>query len=529
MSVCAASGIEWDDFGRGLHDGSVVLPDGQVQRYFDGPPGRQTSASAALEFKCSFLKTSKLLTDGRQTLLQRLHERYGHSRDDGADEAGDAMSVEGEDSVVAGGVGTTLGSQKPIELVGVAKLQTQQTFATITSISLSDCGIASLGAQRPGELRELMPSVTELNLSNNLFRSWSDVFEVLAEFPALETLVLSGNRLVYDGSSASFSQIKVLVLNQTFPVWSVLLQVLERHFPQLAELHIAGNELSDEELALLTQAETRPSWWESLELIDLSNNRLKNWAVVERSIGNAFVHLKQLLVVKNQITTLVSSTSVGLQQLKSLSVNDNRIDSWSSIDTLRQYPHLDSLRLVRNPLVAQMSESEARMIVIARTESLAVFNASVIRNKERLDAEQLYLKRILHEMAAVKQTPEEQARVLAFHPRFQRLRELYPEIYLQHQAGQGGGITSGPTTLASSLIRVKIVPMSMQATTFDPLVKKIPERMKVSQLKVLIANKFGVEVQDQLLSFRVDTKVRAFCCSSTKRSTDSQLQSRACR
>lgn len=495
-----------------------MLPDGQVQRYFDGPPGRQNSVTAALEFKCSFLKTSKLPLDNRHTLLQRLHERYGHARDDGADEAGRAvMSVEGHDSVVAGGVGTTLGSQKPIELVGVAKLQTQQTFATITSVSLGDCGIVALGAQRPGELRELMPSVTELNLSDNLFKSWSGVFEVLIEFPALETLVLSGNRLVYDDdsatNSASFPQIKVLVLNQTFPSWSVLLRVLERHFPQLQELHIAGNELSDEDLALLTQAETRPSWWESLELLDLSNNHLKSWVMIERSIGNAFVNLKQLLVNENQITTLVSSSSVGLQQLKALSVNDNRIDSWSSIDALCQYPQLDSLRLIRNPLVAQMSVSEARMIVIARTESLAVFNASVIRAKERRDDEQLYLKRILHELAAVQQTPEDQARVLAFHPRYQRLRELYPEIYTQHQAGRGGGSSSGPTTLASSLVRVKIVPMSMQATTFDPLVKKIPERMKVSQLKVLVANKFGVEVQDQLLSFRADTKVRRRSCA----------------
>ncbi|KAI9982664.1 hypothetical protein PInf_008641 [Phytophthora infestans] len=93
------------------------------------------------------------------------------------------------------------------------------------------------------------------------------------------------------------------------------------------------------------------------------------------------------------------------------------------------------------------------------------------------------------------------------HPRFTRLRELHPEISIdQNGYTAGSGSTAGPRKLASSLIKVSIIPMSMQATSFEPLVKKIPQQMKISQLKVLIETKFGVQVPAQVLSFRTDSR-----------------------
>lgn len=69
------------------------------------------------------------------------------------------------------------------------------------------------------------------------------------------------------------------------------------------------------------------------------------------------------------------------------------------------------------------------------------------------------------------------------------------------------GAAEAPSTLGSSLIQVTIVPMSMNATTFDPLVKKLPQNIKISTLKMLVEKKFGVPVGGQLLSFRPDSKV----------------------
>ncbi|KAL4140783.1 hypothetical protein PRNP1_015063 [Phytophthora ramorum] len=470
-------GIEWDVWGRGKNDGSVELPNGEKVVHFAGPPGRKmTGNGGQVNFKCSFMKATVLdNSTERSSLLQRLQERY--CREKGAIGPNGAADV-----LVAGEVGTTLGSEKPIEFVGAKKLSTQQTLQTIEKISLSGCQIAELGSVEGGrELGTLAPNLTELDLSRNLFSLWSDVLPIVRELPLLETLILSGNRFTFEetgGENDVFENVKVLVLNQTLLSWSHVGKLVTRHFPKLEQLHLAENEYTDQ----LELFQASGGWLETLSVLDLSLNCFSSWKQVLQIVG-------------------------AFQKLTSLSVSDNLVDSWTSIDALNAFPLLDTLRLSKNPLTAQMSLGEVRMLVIARTDNIAVFNASPIREKERKEAEQLYLKRILHELAVVGEDTKERERILAAHPRYARLRELYPEISIDQNGGAGdSGSAAGPRKLASSLIKVNLIPMSMQATSFEPLVKKIPQQMKVSQLKQLIEAKFGIEVPAQVLSFRTDPR-----------------------
>lgn len=493
-------GIEWDEWGRGKNDGSVELPSGERVVHFAGPAAR--CQRGELRHKCSFVKaTSFDKTAERSSLLARLQERYGNPV------SSSAHAAVGDDVMITGEVGTTLGSEKPIEFVGAKKLSTQQTLQTIEKISLSGCQIVELGSAAGGEsLQTLAPNITELDLSRNLFSKWRNVLAVVRELPLLHTLILSGNRFTVGGDEeGTFPNVKVLVLNQTLVPWREVLQLVTRHFPTLEELHVVGNEYDDDQLTAVEQS----GWAETLSVLDLSLNLLSSWKRVLHTLG-AFVNLSQLFLNDNRIVSLAadaSASSGALQKLTSLSISNNLVDSWTSIDALRAFPLLDTLRFSRNPLTEQMSLGEARMLVVARTDSIAVFNASAVRPKERKEAEQLYLKRILHELAVVGEEKSEHERVLAAHPRFARLRALYPEISIDQSGGAGGsGSAAGPRKLGSSLIKVKIVPMSMQATSFDPIVKKIPQQMKVSQLKLLIETKFGVEVPAQVLSFRTDSR-----------------------
>ncbi|KAF4035455.1 Ubiquitin-like domain [Phytophthora infestans] len=496
-------GIEWDEWGRGKNDGSVELPSGERVVHFSGPPGRKVSGHGSpVSYKCLFVKASIFdKTAERSSLLQRLHERYSNKEQYSKSEEGTPGDV-----VVAGEVGTTLGSEKPIEFVGAKKLSTQQTLQTIEKISLSCCQIVKLGGQGLGELA---PNLTELDLSRNLFSEWSDIIAVIRELPLLETLILSGNKLTIEEENDSsklaiFENLKVLVLSYTLLSWKNVGAIITRHLPKLEQLHVVGNEYEDDQL---TEWEPTGGWLETLSVLDLSLNRLKSWSKVLQVVGE-FANLSQLFLHGNQIVTLVADVKpTSFQQLTTLSLSENLVDSWTSIDALNAFPLLDTLRFSKNPLTTQMSLGEARLLVVARTDHITVFNASPVREKERKEAEQLYLKRILLELAVIGEDTTEYGRVLAAHPRFTRLRELHPEISIdQNGYTTGSGSTAGPRKLASSLIKVSIIPMSMQATGFEPLVKKIPQQMKVSQLKVLIETKFGVQVPAQVLSFRTDSR-----------------------
>eukprot|EP00644_Phytophthora_capsici_P009822 jgi/Phyca11/550817/estExt2_Genewise1Plus.C_PHYCAscaffold_390028 len=484
-------GIEWDVWGRGKNDGSVELPDGQRVEHFSGPAGRRLNGpTGPVSFKCSFVKKSVFdKTSKKNSLLEVLEERY--SNQEGA-----------VDVMVAGEVGTTLGSEKPIEFVGAKKLSRQQTLQTIEKISLSGCQVDKLGGSGLGNLA---PNLTELDLSRNLFSQWSDILDILRELPLLKTLILSGNRFILNEGDGVFQNVKVLVLNQTLLSWSDVEKLLTRHFPSLEQLHLVENEYDDNQLQLFTSGRR----FESLSVLDLSLNAFKSWNQVLQVVGGTFVNLSHLLLNGNRIVTLAGNAqpvSV-FQKLTTLSLSENLVDSWTSIDALNAFPLLDTLRFSKNPLTVQMSVGEARMLVVARTDRLAVFNGSPVRQKERKEAEQLYLKRILHELAVINEDQIDRQRVLTAHPRFSHLRELYPEISIDQSGGSSAnGSAAGPRKLASSLIKVKIVPMSMQATSLEPLVKKIPQQMKVSQLKLLIEAKFGVDVPAQVLSFRIDSR-----------------------
>ncbi|KAF4027387.1 Ubiquitin-like domain [Phytophthora infestans] len=447
-------GIEWDEWGRGKNDGSVELPSGERVVHFSGPPGRKVSGHGSpVSYKCSFVKASVFdKTAERSSLLQRLHERYSNKEQYFKSEEG-----------TPGGQG----------------------------------------------LGELAPNLTELDLSRNLFSKWSDIIAVIRELPLLETLILSGNKLTIEEENDSsklaiFENLKVLVPSYTLLSWKNVGAIITRHLPKLEQLHVVGNEYEDDQL---TEWEPTGGWLETLSVLDLSLNRLKSWSKVLQVAGE-FANLSQLFLHGNRIVTLVADVKpTSFQQLTTLSLSENLVDSWTSIDALNAYPLLDTLRFSKNPLTTQMSLGEARLLVVARTDHIAVFNASPVREKERKEAEQLYLKRILHELAVIGEDTTEYGRVLAAHPRFTRLRELHLEISIdQNGYTADSGSTAGPRKLASSLIKVSIIPMSMQATGFEPLVKKIPQQMKVSQLKVLIETKFGVQVPAQVLSFRTDSR-----------------------
>ncbi|OQR94767.1 tubulin-specific chaperone E [Thraustotheca clavata] len=453
-------GIEWDEENRGKHNGEA-----NGKRYFT------TKAATS----GSFVVPSKVSTG--VSLLQALEERY--------------MQAEIKDIREAGQVATASGNSKSIQLVGVHKIQEKQDIGVICKVSLESCQISQLPQRN--ELHAVAPNIEVLNLAWNLLNSWNQVLVLAEELPKLEELVLSGNRLCYDVEDMSivFPNVKSLVLNDMNMTWSEIHRVCHNHFPNLKELYAVSNGIDDSQLS-----EKESQWFAALELIDLSHNSISNWSAVEASLGS-ISSLKHLILNGNQVEAILPTSS--FTSLATLAISDNKIALWSSVDALNTFPALELLRFIKNPLVGNLGAGESRMIIVARCERLAAFNGSEIRAKERVDAEQMYLKRILHELASFS-SEEDKQKVLSNHPRYSQLLNKYPDLQKTTAS------TGGPAALSRSLVAVVFVPMSINATTMDNMEKKIPLNMKVAQLKLLVQKKYGLEPAEHQLSFRNSKK-----------------------
>ncbi|CAN0096100.1 unnamed protein product [Sphacelaria rigidula] len=89
------------------------------------------------------------------------------------------------------------------------------------------------------------------------------------------------------------------------------------------------------------------------------------------------------------------------ESLTAISLSGNRIEEWSAVDRLSGLPALRSLRFSGNPVTSGLGASEARAACIARLSQLERVNGSECSARERRDAEKLYLRSILTELAKV--------------------------------------------------------------------------------------------------------------------------------
>lgn len=59
-------------------------------------------------------------------------------------------------------------------------------------------------------VRDTCPKCVELDLSRNLFESWTEIWSIVIQLPALSSLRINGNRFVREHSSAQMAPVVVL-------------------------------------------------------------------------------------------------------------------------------------------------------------------------------------------------------------------------------------------------------------------------------------------------------------------------------
>lgn len=232
-------------------------------------------------------------------------------------------------------------------------------------------------------------------------------------------------------------------------------------------------------------------------------------------------NLERLSVRGNDInTTIVSQPSdnekAGFfefsKTLKSLDISRNRIDSWIFINDLpRIFPGLESLRISGNPLYDRaiaptnitglpekpMTVDEAFMLTLARLENLASLNYSKITQNDRTNGELYYLSLIGKELSAFPASEEK--RILATHPRYSRLCEIYGEPAITRRSDTFLGKNMKPGSVAARLVNFKLYYQAAPVGTgVRPDEKKrereyeIPRTFDVYRVKGIVSRLFGL-------------------------------------
>ena len=276
---------------------------------------------------------------------------------------------------------------------------------------------------------------------------------------------------------ASFANIRVLNLNSCSIESFQTIQWIANAMPQLEELCVAYNDLSD--------IQTVVNGFDKLSFLDCSSCSLDSWEKVE--CFGKLPSLKHLILNDNDITN-VSVNDDSFKTLRSLQLAGTSIASWQDLDGIRSLPQLKSLRFRNTPLTCTMGAGEARSIVIARIPNLELVNASPISSKERVEAERRYVSSVARELLL----NDENDKVLLLHPLFQTLAQVHKDSMVSVGTNHGGGPATQP-------VNVTIRSMAADSCSMEPLQKRLPGGLKVGRLKAMCLRAYGLDMDRQLL------------------------------
>ena len=345
-------------------------------------------------------------------------------------------------------------SGKQAEEVGFTKFsQRQAKLQGIHVLVLDRMRIKHDQTSRNEEAKaisELCAEITDLDLSNNLFETFDEIFDLCYLLPRLRSLTLDGNRFSVhaSGRHVVLETLRTLSISQAL-LGSEEIRELATAFPALETLRSANNESTNWICPVL------PS---SLQTLDLSENQLHSLSHI-RDLGQNCPNLRTLSL-KN---SLISEVGIKLDfptTLEDLDLAYNAIDEWKFFNDLAALSRLRSLRVTGNPLYKHVVSADGKplaaedgyMLTIARLPQLQSLNYSKIAEKERLNAETYYLGQIAIELSTSAEGKEKA--VLARHPRYRDLCAEYGEPTIERKARAD---EVDPRSLAARLVSVMFV------------------------------------------------------------------------
>ncbi|CAM9824783.1 unnamed protein product [Lampetra fluviatilis] len=461
-------GVEWDNPERGKHDGSH----GGV-RYFhcQHPTGG------------SFIRPKK--ADLGVPFLSAVRDKYAQLEDDTGELPQEYTSSAGSTS-----------QKIPMQIVGMKKIfQKQSCLETLKIVALSGLGVNSPG---PAEaIREACPNIRDLDISRSLLPSWQEVALITGQLCNLSILILSKNRLDIPETPRSlspcFSNLTVLVLNSCSLTWSQVLVCAEM-WPNVEHLELLKNNITTLEKPVGVLQTLRSL---NLEGNSLEGNEQINHIAMLPSLESLRLNDCGLTSVHFDDVKCGCQTSM-FPKLKFLSLDNNKVSEWSSMNELDKLQSLEvvnlSLEYFETP---EINPNTVWQIIIAKIARLRVLNHSKVCSNERSGAERDYLKR--YGLAWLEAGGRQNGELAIASTEFTAAHPRYMSIVHKHGAPEDSELKEEVFTLKSKLVAINITcPDLADHKTVE---KKLPNSMTVQNLKGMLCRLLKVQASDLVLTY----------------------------
>ena len=354
-------------------------------------------------------------------------------------------------------------------------------------------------------LIDLIPNTQFLYLDNNLIYKWEQFFDITQQLRFLHTLALTNNRMRWidqdflkdkDVNRLINQSLKVLVLIGVNIDWSqidILTPVLA---PYIEELHLCRNKCSK----ISSKYEIDAKAWKNLKYLNLEENDIEDWDEIQ-GFRNCPI-MKNLGLNKNKINEI--KFRPGFREVYVLSLDDNLIDQWSSIDQLNEYNNIKRLRISNNPLLTNCEggEKEARAMIIARMKYISRYRGGDINKIEKKDCELFYMKKTYQEfiknVGKVDEldSPKLIEYMSIYHPRWYELVEMFG-----NPIEELNSIKIKAKDIKSNSFKIVIL-SHLEASKGKKLKKKVLASMTVQTLKTLCSKLFKADSLSFKLSFK---------------------------
>jgi len=374
-------GVEWDDEGRGKHNGTH-----NDKQYF-----------SCAELQGSFVRPHKL--HAGVSFSDMLAARYTDVSGQGGE-----MNILNKDN-----------SSTRVELIGLSQADINRA-AYLENLVMREESISSIGDVE--YIRAGCTGSVNLDLSLNLFSELSDIITLLFLMPKLECIHLKGNVLGVSSvpeCTVQHTSLTRVYLAGTGLSWHQLSQ-FAAFFPNLQEIYISGS--------ALTLGEVAPNTFPSLKCMDLQNSGLTRW---DELAPLATLGLQSLIVSNNSIVSIAVQEGEWAQ-LECISLDNNQVSTWESVAELRKLASLRTLRMRSNPLITGPA-LDMRLLIVAMLPDVTKLNGTPVSANERLQADFLYMKHFAQDyyrsIDAIFTTTKESFESL--HPRWPQLMKEYGE------------------------------------------------------------------------------------------------------